>query len=162
MYLFGVTADKIKVIVHPESIIHSMVEFVDGTVIAQLSVTDMRVPIQYALLYPERLPSNFAGIDFFKLRQLNFEKPDFRKFPCLSLAYRAAYSAGTMPAVLNAANEVSVGAFLSSGLTFVAIPKVIEKVMDRHQNKPAPDLGDILDADKWARQEAVKVIERIR
>ncbi len=162
MYLFGVTADKIKVVIHPESIIHSMVEFVDGTVIAQLSVTDMRVPIQYALLYPERLSSNRAGIDFFKLRQLNFEKPDFRKFPCLSLAYRAAYAAGTMPAVLNAANEVSVGAFLRSDLTFVAIPKVIEKVMDCHQNKPAPDLGDILDADKWARQEAVKVMGKYK
>lgn len=162
MYLFGVTADKIKVIIHPESIIHSMVEFVDGAVIAQLSVTDMHVPIQYALLYPERLKNSLLGIDFYKVKQLNFEKPDFVKFPCLALAYRAADAGGTMPAVLNAANEVSVDAFLKNDLSFVAIPKVIEKAMDRHQNKPAPDLGDILEADKWARQETVKLIERIR
>ncbi len=162
MYLFGVTADKIKVIIHPESIIHSMVEFVDGSIIAQLSVTDMRVPIQYALLYPERLQNNLRGVDFCKLRQLNFEKPDFRKFPCLALAYRAAYAGGTVPCVLNAANEVSVEAFLKRNLRFASIPKVIEKVLDCHQNKLVPDLGDILEADKWARQEATKLVERIR
>lgn len=162
MYLFGVTADKIKVLIHPESIIHSMVEFVDGSIIAQLSVTDMRVPIQYALSYPERLQNKLRGIDFCKLRQLNFEKPDFRKFPCLALAYRAAYAGGTMPCVLNAANEVSVEAFLKRNLSFVFIPKIIEKVLENHRNKPAPDLGDILEADKWSRQEAAKLAERIR
>jgi 1-deoxy-D-xylulose-5-phosphate reductoisomerase len=146
MYLFGVTADKIKVIIHPESIIHSMVEFVDGAVIAQLSITDMRVPIQYALLYPERLKNSLLGLDFYKVKQLNFEKPDFGKFPCLALAYRAAYAGGTMPAVLNAANEVSVDAFLKNDLSFVAIPKVIEKAMDRHQNK----------------QETVKLVEKYK
>ncbi len=162
MYLFGVSADKIKIIIHPESIIHSMVEYIDGSVIAQLSVTDMRIPIQYALLYPERLKSNLSGIDFFKLKRLNLEEPDFGKFPCLALAYKAAYEGGTTPSVLNAANEASVNEFLKGKLSFISIPIVIENVLGRHHNKLRPDLGDILEADTWARQEALRVIERIR
>lgn len=162
MYLFGVSADKIKIIIHPESIIHSMVEYIDGSVIAQLSVTDMRIPIQYALLYPQRLKNNLSGIDFFKLKRLNFEKPDFAKFPCLALAYKVAYEGGTAPAVLNAANEVSVNEFLKGKLSFTSIPIVIENVLGRRHKKLRPDLGDILEADTWARQEALRVIERTR
>lgn len=162
MYLFGVSADKIKIIIHPESIIHSMVEYIDGSIIAQLSVTDMRIPIQYALSYPQRLKNNLSGIDFFKLKRLNFEKPDFAKFPCLALAYKVAYEGGTAPAVLNAANEVSVNEFLKGKLRFISIPIVIENVLGRRHKKLRPDLGDILEADTWARQEALRVIERTR
>lgn len=158
MYLFGIAPEKIKIIIHPESIIHSMVEYIDGTVIAQLSVTDMRIPIQYALSYPVRLPSSLPKIDFYKLKQLNFKPPDFHKFPCLEFAYRAAYNGGTMPCVLNAVNEVSVNEFLKKRLDFVSMPKVIEKVLHRHNNKKEPDLDDILQADAWAREEAYKII----
>jgi 1-deoxy-D-xylulose-5-phosphate reductoisomerase len=162
MYLFGVGADKIKVIIHPEAIIHSMVEFVDGIVLAQLSVTNMRIPIQYALSYPERLPSPIPGIDFLKLKSLSFDKPDFQKFACLKLAYRAAYSAGTMPCVLNAANEVSVDEFLKKRLDYISIPKVIERVINRHILKSDPNLVDIFDADGWARTEAQAVIRKLK
>lgn len=158
MYLFNIRPEKIKIIIHPESIIHSMVEYIDGTVIAQLSITDMRIPIQYALSYPRRLSANLPKIDFYRLRQLNFKRPDFHKFPCLGFAYRAAYDGGTMPCVLNAANEVSVNEFLKRRLDFVSIPKVIEKVLHRHNNIKQPDLDDILQADAWAREEAGNVI----
>ena len=161
MFLFDVPSEKIKILIHPEAIIHSMVEFIDGVVLAQLSATDMRIPIQYALSYPQRFSSNsFPRIDFYKLKELHFEKPDFKKFPCLRLAYLAARELGTMPAVLNAANEVCVEGFLNKRLSFVSIPQVIEKVMDRHRNIKRPDLGDIQDADGWARIEARKIIER--
>jgi 1-deoxy-D-xylulose-5-phosphate reductoisomerase len=158
MFLFHVPADKIKVVVHPEAVIHSMVEFIDGVVMAQLSVTDMRIPIQYALSYPERLKNTTARLDFFKLARLNFYPPNLKKFPCLALAYRAAAELGTMPCVLNAANEVSVSSFLAGGLTFTLIPKVISLVMDKHRNIKDPLLEDILGADSWARSEALKVI----
>lgn len=160
MYLFDVPPDKIKTIIHPEAIIHSMVEFIDGVILAQLSITDMCIPIQYALLYPERLPCGVPGVDFYKLKRLNFQEPDFRRFPCLELAYRAANEGGTMPAVLNAANEVSVDEFLKKRLGFIAIPKVVEKILNRHKNKRKPDLDDILEADAWARREAYKVIDK--
>ncbi|MFA5410533.1 MAG: 1-deoxy-D-xylulose-5-phosphate reductoisomerase [Candidatus Omnitrophota bacterium] len=162
MYLFNLPADKIKVLIHPEAIIHSMVEFMDGVVMAQLSATDMRIPIQYALTYPERLSNSLPSIDFYKLKALNFQKPDFKKFPCLGLAYRAAGEAGTMPCVLNAANEVSVEGFLRGGLAFVSIPGVIARVLDAHRKIENPGLEDILAADEWARKEARKVIQRER
>ncbi len=161
MYLFGIEPKMIKVIIHPQSIIHSMVEFQDGIILAQLSVTDMRIPIQYALTYPERLNNRLAGIDFRALNRLDFQEPDFGRFPCLGLAYRAANEQGTAPAVLNAANEVSVDAFLKKILDFVSIPKVIEKVLDKHRNKTEPGLNDILKADSWARQEAYKFIRKL-
>ena len=125
MYLFNIEPKRIKVIIHPQAIIHSMVEFEDGVVLAQLSVTDMRIPIQYALTYPQRLTNRLPSIDFCELSRLDFQEPDFRRFPCLGLAYRAANEQGTTPAVLNAANEVSVDEFLKNRLGFVSIPKVI-------------------------------------
>lgn len=161
MVLFGVGVDKIKVIIHPEAVIHSMVEFVDGVIMAQLSVTDMRIPIQYALSYPERLKTKLASLDFFKLKSLNFYKPDLNQFPCLRLAYRAAYEAGTMPCVLNAANEISVEAFLKNRLDFSYIPQVILKVMDRHKKVENPNLGDIFKADLWAKNESRSIINNM-
>jgi 1-deoxy-D-xylulose-5-phosphate reductoisomerase len=159
MFLFGISADKIKTVVHPEAIIHSMVEFIDGVILAQLSVTDMRVPIQYALSYPARL-KNSSGqwLDFFRLKSLNFEKPDLKKFPCLALAYRAARELGTAPAVVNAANEVCVDAFLEEKIAFEEIAVTIERVLNRHSNCLRPTLGDILYADIWARQHAGAII----
>lgn len=161
MYLFNVGPEKIKVLIHPEAIIHSMVEFVDGVTLAQLSVTDMRIPIQYALTYPERIGNKLGSIDFCRVRKLSFEKPDFKKFPCLGLAYQAAAEKGTLPAALNAANEVSVEQFLKNKLNFALIPKVIEKVLGKHSNKIAPDLDDILQTDAWAREEAYKIIKNL-
>lgn len=160
MFLFDVASDKIEILIHPEAVVHSMVEFIDGVILAQLSATDMRIPIQYALSYPERLPNGFPHIDFCKLKELNFQVPDVKRFPCLRLAFRAAGELGTMPAVLNAANEVSVAEFLRERLAFISIPKVIEKVLDRHRNKINPDLEDILEADTWARSQAQRVIEK--
>lgn len=161
VYLFGIEPEKIKILIHPEAIIHSMVEFVDGVVLAQLSVTDMRIPIQYALSYPERLPNGLPSVNFCHIARLNFEKPDFRRFPCLSLAYAAAKKGGTAPCVLNAANEVSVDAFLRKRLKFLNIPKVIGKVLSRQKNILKPCLKEILQADAWAREEAYRTIERL-
>jgi 1-deoxy-D-xylulose-5-phosphate reductoisomerase len=158
MRLFGVGSSQIEVVIHPEAVIHSMVEFVDGVVMAQLSITDMRIPIQYALSYPRRLSNKLPGLDFCKLRSLSFEKPDLKRFPCLALAYRAAKCSLTMPAVLNAADETAVEAFLASKLKFTSIAKVIEKVMDAHKLVKYPGLDDILEADKWARRQAHKII----
>ncbi|MBU0503379.1 MAG: 1-deoxy-D-xylulose-5-phosphate reductoisomerase [Candidatus Omnitrophota bacterium] len=160
MYLFNVPVEKIKVLVHPEAIIHSMVEFIDGVVMAQLSVTDMRIPIQYALTYPKRLSGEAGRVDFYKLRRMNFDKPDLKKFPCLGLAYLAAKEKGTVPAVLNAGNEISVDEFLKGNLKFINIPKVIEKVISRHKKIRDPNLEQILRADNWARQEAHRIINK--
>jgi len=161
MFLFGIPSEKIKILIHPQALIHSMVEFIDGIVLAQLSSTDMRIPIQYALSYPQRISNSLPVIDFYKLQELHFAKPDFKRFPCLNLAYRAARELGTMPCVLNAANEVVVSEFLGKRLDFISIPKVIERVMDRHRSKLSPHLSDILAADKWAREEAYKAIRAI-
>ncbi|MFA5114576.1 MAG: 1-deoxy-D-xylulose-5-phosphate reductoisomerase [Candidatus Omnitrophota bacterium] len=155
MYLFGIAAKNIKVLVHPEAIIHSMVEFTDGVILAQLSATDMRIPIQYALSYPERLSNAaFPEVDFLRLRRLNFERPDLRRFPALGLAYLAAEERGTMPAVLNAANEVAVEAFLKNRIAFTGIAQTVESVMYSHKNTKKPSLADILAADEWARGKA--------
>jgi 1-deoxy-D-xylulose-5-phosphate reductoisomerase len=161
MFLFDVPCDKIKIVIHPEAVVHSMVEFVDGVILAQLSATDMRVPIQYALTFPQRFSNKFPRIDFYKLKELRFGAPDFKRFPCLRLAYRAACELGTLPAVLNAANETSVDQFLKGRIKFVSIPSIIEKVMDRHRSTRNPDLGEILHADQWARLEADRVIENL-
>lgn len=160
MHLFGVTLDQIEVLVHPESVIHSMVEFIDGSIMAQLSVTDMRIPIQYALSYPDRIVSELPSVDFVKMKFLHFEKPDIAAFGCLALALRAARAGGTMPAVLNAANDVAVEGFSENRIPFTGIPGVIEQVMDKHRIKPRPDLDDIKISDAWARMAAAKLLER--
>jgi len=160
MHLFNLTSEKIKIVIHPEAIIHSMVEFIDGVILAQLSITDMRIPIQYAISYPERLTSNLSGVDFYKLKSLTFERPDYRKFPSLTLAYYVAKEGGTTPCVFNAANEVCVNEFLRKNLPFISITGVIEKVLQRHHNVSNPCLNDILEADAWARLEALKIIRQ--
>jgi 1-deoxy-D-xylulose-5-phosphate reductoisomerase len=160
MFLFNVSHRMIKVLIHPEALVHSMVEFVDGVILAQLSETDMRIPIQYALSYPDRLDNASPGINFIKLKALSFNKPDLFRFPCLSLAYQAAEELGTMPAVMNAANEVVVHAFLNLNIKFTAIPDIVGKVMRRHRNKLNPGLEDIREADLWAKQEAGRFIRK--
>jgi 1-deoxy-D-xylulose-5-phosphate reductoisomerase len=154
MFLFNLGVEKIKILIHPEALIHSMVEFNDGVIMAQLSVTDMRIPIQYALSYPERLSSKLKRIDFYALSKLHFGRPDLEKFPSLALAYQAARDLGTMPVVLNAANEESVNKFLNKKINFLTIPKIVEKVMRRHTKVTYPNLSDIMAADIWAREEA--------
>jgi len=154
MHLFGVRPEQIKVLVHPESVIHSMVEFIDGSIMAQLSATDMRIPIQYALSYPDRITGSVAPVAFVKTKALRFEKPDMAAFPCLALALRAAAAGGTMPVILNAANDVAVEAFCGRRIRFVDIPRVIERVMDAHRSLKRPALGDIKEADAWARNRA--------
>jgi 1-deoxy-D-xylulose-5-phosphate reductoisomerase len=152
--LFGVTADKIDVVVHPQSVVHSMVEFLDGSVLAQLGLTDMRIAIQYALTYPGRWRTPLPSLDICKMPKLEFLEPDLEKFPCLDLAYRALRTGGTAPAVLNAANEVAVEAFLNNSIAFHEIPQIIESVLDAHTPQEASDLDGILKADAWAREEA--------
>ncbi len=153
-WLFGVPVEQIAIHIHPESIVHSMVEYIDGSVIAQMGIPDMKIPIAYALAYPERLPVQSPPLDLFRLRKLNFFPPDEEKFPCLRLAYDACRRGSTLPAVLNAANEVAVEAFLNGGIGFMGIPQVIEKVMRSHHPAASPTLENILEADRWARKEA--------
>ncbi|MBY6278259.1 1-deoxy-D-xylulose-5-phosphate reductoisomerase [Symbiobacterium thermophilum] len=153
-WLFGVPMERIEVIIHPESILHSAVEFVDGNVIAQLGPTDMRLPIQYALCYPERCPGFVQPLDLIALGSLTFERPDEETFPSLCYARRAATMGGTMPAVLNAANEVAVERFLAGEIPFTGIFQVVAGVMDRHDPVQRPDLAAILAADRWARAAA--------
>lgn len=157
-WLFDVSLDRIDVLIHPESIVHSMVEFVDGSMLAQLSISDMRFAIQYALTYPERVDGMLPSLDLAKVGALHFSKPDEKRFPCLLMARAAAMAGGTMPAVLNAANEMAVQAFLNGRLPFSGIWQVVEKVVDLHVLKVDPELEDILDADKWARSEASRII----
>lgn len=158
-WLFDIPIEKIEVIVHPQAIIHSMVEFVDGSLLAQLGMTDMRLPIQYALTYPKRLTSHIPGIDFTQVRQLTFARPDEEKFPSLGLAYEAGRTGHTMTAVLNAANEEAVWAYLDGGIGIMDIPRVVAKVMKDHRLKYSPTLDDILAADKWARKYAKRELE---
>jgi 1-deoxy-D-xylulose-5-phosphate reductoisomerase len=160
-WLFGLPAERIEVLVHPQSVVHSMVEFVDGTVLAQLGVTDMRLPIQYALSWPEVWPAPIAGLDWREARRLDFEPPDRARFPCLGLAYRALAAGGTAGAVLNAANEVAVAAFLDDRITYMAIAETIGTVLDGHEARPARRLEDVLEADAWARARAEDVLARI-
>ncbi len=160
--LFGLRHEQIYVLIHPEAIIHSMVEFADGSILAQLGVTDMRLPIQYALTYPERLPTGLERLDFARLKQLNFAKPDLKKFPALALALETAKQGGTSPCVLNAADEVAVEEFLKGTLGFTAIYKVVEKVVCRHKIIQKPSLNDIYATDLWARDEAKKAIAKLK
>jgi len=160
-HLFNLNCSQIKVLVHPQAIIHSMVEFADGSMLAQLGITDMRLPIQYALTYPERIPTGLKSLDLAKLGKLDFQKPDLKRFPCLRLAVDAACRAGTLPAVLNAADEIAVEAFLREEIDFISIYKVVEKVVLRHTIVNDPSLAGILQADEWARQEAKNILEKL-
>lgn len=153
-WLFEVEMSRVAVLVHPQSIIHSLVEFVDGSMLAQLSTPDMCLPIQCALTYPERVASQRVQTDLAKMGSLTFEQPDLERFPALNLARRAGEIGGTMPAVLNAANEVAVDAFVGRRISFTEISQVVTRVMERHQPVPRPGLDEILAADSWARKEA--------
>ena len=155
-YLFKVPFYKIGIVIHPESIIHSMVEYIDGSVLAQLGTTDMQIPIQYALTYPARGNSPVDRLDLTQIGKLNFEKPDRKKFPCLDLAYEAGEKGGTYPAVLNAANEVAVNRFLKEEITFNDIPKIIGKILRKYRPLTNRSLDGILKADYWARQQAAE------
>lgn len=148
-WLFDVNYDQIQVVVHPQSIIHSMVEYVDGAVIAQLGLPDMKLPIRYALFYPDRLPMNTTGIDFFQLGQISFEKPDLETFQGLKLAYEAFEKGGSMPTVFNAANEKAVSLFLQEKIRFLDIADIIAETMSRHQVIAKPDVEQILMTEQW-------------
>ena len=157
--LFAVDYDRVEVVVHPQSIVHSMVELTDGATIAQLSLPDMRLPIAYALAYPERVATPFGSIDWADVGRLDFEPPDHEAFPCLGLAYAAGRAGETAPAWLNAANEVAVAAFLEGRIRWIAIPAVLEAVLARHDGGPASSVDDVIDADRRAREMAGQVID---
>ena len=159
-WLFGINENRIDVVIHPESIVHSMVEFIDTSIIAQMGLPDMRVPINYALNYPERVSTNLPTLNLTKTKTLTFSEPDYKKFPCLEYAFHALRIGRTMPAVLNAANEVAVQAFLNGSISFTGIPKIIKKIMRKHQPKKVRKISDIMQADLWARAEAKKLCER--
>jgi 1-deoxy-D-xylulose-5-phosphate reductoisomerase len=160
-WLFGFTADQIGIVVHPESVVHSMIELVDGSVISQMGITDMRHAIQYALTYPERHACELPPLDLTALSALHFEPPDLDRFPCIRLAYRALREGGTLPAAMNAANEVAVQAFIEERICLTDIARVIEAVMDGHDTQPATDLDSILDADSSARIVATSEISKL-
>ena len=162
-WLFGLAPQQIEVVVHPQSIIHSMVEFADGSIKAQLGVPDMRLPIQYALTYPDRIQSDFGRVDFCSCRSLTFEEPDRQTFRNLNLAYRAMLKGGNMPCILNAANEVAVEAFLQERISFTAMSDLIEECMDKGHFVAQPSLEDYIQTDREIRQEAeerVKVFKK--
>ncbi len=161
-WLFDIPYEKIDVVVHPQSIIHSMVEFEDGSIKAHLGQTDMRIPIQYALSYPDRLPSPLESLDLVEVGQLTFEKPDTDNFPCLSYAFEAIKLGKTYPAVLNAANEEAVAAFLDGQIRFTDIPRTIRGVMDKHNAADETDMGILLEVEQWARAEANRAIRSMR
>ncbi len=160
-WLFDLAVEKIDVHIHPQSIVHSMVEYVDGSVIAQLGMPDMRVPIAYALAYPERLKLDLPTLDLFSVQTLTFQEPDLGRYPCLDLAFNACKAGGTMPAVLNASNEVAVQAFLDKRIPFLGIARLVDKVMQEHELAPATELEAILAADTWARRRAEEAIDSI-
>ncbi|BAN35450.1 1-deoxy-D-xylulose 5-phosphate reductoisomerase [Sulfuricella denitrificans skB26] len=155
-WLFNADADKIQVVIHPQSVIHSMVEYIDGSVLAQLGNPDMRTPIAYALGFPERIDAGVSSLDLFKIARLDFEAPDMVRFPCLDLAYQALRQGGTTPATLNAANEVAVDAFLDERVPFKLIPAMIESVLQKNSSKPVVALEDVIDADAVARESALE------
>jgi 1-deoxy-D-xylulose-5-phosphate reductoisomerase len=160
-WLFGFSAEQIGIVVHPESIVHSMIELIDGSVIAQMGITDMRHAIQYALTYPERCEADLPPLNLTQLSSLHFEQPDVERFPCISLAYRALRTGGTLPAAMNAANEEAVHAFIDERISFSDIPHVIENVMDGHRQTDASELDLVLEADRTARAAARRTIERL-
>jgi 1-deoxy-D-xylulose-5-phosphate reductoisomerase len=161
-WLFGCSADSIDVVIHPQSVVHSMVELIDGSMIAQLGVTDMRLPIQYAFSYPERWAGALPSLDLARMGRLDFDLPDTEAFPCLSLAYRALRGANSLPVVLNAANEVAVAAFLEGRLAFTGIAALIDDTLHAHEPCPVTTLAEVRKVDTWARaysQNAVRAIE---
>jgi 1-deoxy-D-xylulose-5-phosphate reductoisomerase len=160
-WLFGFDADQIGIVVHPESVIHSMIELIDGSVIAQMGITDMRHAIQYALTFPERHSCELPPLDLTALATLHFEAPDVDRFPCIALAYRALRAGGTLPTVLNAANEEAVRAFIEERISLTDIPHVIELAMDQHINQPVLDLESVLNTDREARLTANLEIEKL-
>src|SRR6266850_1207091 len=160
-WLFGFGPDEIDIVVHPESVVHSMIEMVDGSVIAQMGVTDMRHAIQYALTYPERHDSELPPLNLARLSSLHFGEPDLERFPCISLAYRALRTGGTLPAAMNAANEEAVQAFIDEQVSFADIPQIIKTVMDEHRTSDVKDLAGVLDADRSARVLAQLVIAQL-
>jgi 1-deoxy-D-xylulose-5-phosphate reductoisomerase len=161
-WLFGVEMKRVEVVIHPQSIVHSMVEFADGSVLAQLSHSDMCFPIQYAVTWPERVPNSLPPLDFGKLRQLDFATPRYEDFPALNLARCAGDEGGTLPAVLNASNEIAVAAFLAGQISFPRIWRTVEEVMNRHTSVAKPTLDAILRADQWARAEAGAAVGTVR
>ncbi len=160
-WLFNAHADDIQVVIHPQSVIHSMVQYVDGSVLAQLGNPDMRTPIAYGLAYPNRIEAGVAPLDLFKIARLDFAAPDFERFPCLALAYRALRAGGTAPALMNAANEVAVDAFLAKRIAFLDIPRLIGDVLDKLPYITVPVLDDVLEADAQARVAANEWISRL-
>jgi 1-deoxy-D-xylulose-5-phosphate reductoisomerase len=159
-WLFGVEMKRVEVVIHPQSIVHSMVEFADGSTLAQLSYSNMCFPIQYAVTWPDRVPNTLPPLDFSKLSRLEFFTPRYEDFPALNLARRAGETGGTWPAVMNAANEVAVAGFLDRQVRFPDIWQIVEEVMNRHTSVAHPDLGAILQADQWARKEARGMLDR--
>ena len=158
-HLFGIDINRIEILIHPQATVHSLVELVDGSILAQLGITDMRIPIQFALTYPERYLNRLQGLKLEKVGRLTFQKPNFRNFPCLGLALRAGRIGGTMPVVLNAVDEIAVEAFLKGKIKFTVIPKLIESVMAEHKVEKKPNLKEILKIDQWARN---RTRERIK
>jgi len=156
--LFQLQMEQVQVVIHPEALIHSMVQFKDGSILAQLSLTDMRLPIQYALTYPDRLDSGLKPLDFCSISQLTFQKPDLERFPSLDLAIEVGKHGGTLPSVLNAADEEAVDAFLDRKLKFVDIYQTVESVVRKHKSIKTPELADIIAADRWAREETRRKI----
>jgi 1-deoxy-D-xylulose-5-phosphate reductoisomerase len=161
-WLFGVKMAQLEVVIHPQSIVHSMVEFADGSVLAQLSYSNMCFPIQYAITWPDRVPNSLPPLDFGKLAELKFAQPRYRDFPALNLARRAGATGGTLPAVLNAANEVAVSSFLEKRMRFPQIWQTVERVMNAHESIAHPGLDEILQADQWARVEAGRHVKLLR
>ncbi len=162
MWLYGLPAEQIEVVVHPQSIIHSMVQFVDQSIMAQVGAHDMRIPIQYALTYPHRIPLDVPKFDFVKVKQLTFERPDMETFECLKMGFEAAKEKGTVCCVLNASNDTCVESFLQGKIEFMDIQQTIRKVVDAHKNNKHPELQDVLDADAWARKETGKILSQLR
>ncbi|MCG3203569.1 MAG: 1-deoxy-D-xylulose 5-phosphate reductoisomerase [Elusimicrobia bacterium] len=158
--LFGVPMEKISIVIHPQSIVHSLVEFSDGAHLAQLSHPDMRLPIQYAMTHPRRIKTSVKPLDLAKVGRLDFAEPDFSRFPCLQLALSAGRRGGTAPTALSSSNEVAVRAFIDKKISFMAIPKVVAGVLKKHKVRNSPTLDDVLEVDNWARIEAQKIIER--
>ena len=155
-WLFDIGMERVGVVVHPQSVVHSMVEFVDGSMLAQLSTPDMCLPIQYALMYPERVSSERVQTNLARLGSLTFEEPDVDRFPALALARQAGEIGGTLPAVLNAANEMAVEAFVNGQINFPQIAETVRRAMERHQVVSHPTLEQILEADTWARREMLE------
>ena len=158
-WLYGIDYEKIKVVIHPQSIVHSLVEFHDNSVIAQLGLPDMKIPIQYALSYPKRFPGDSKSLNLAEIKNLEFREPDFEMFPCLNYAYEAGKINGTMPAVMNAANETAVYAFLENKIKFLDITKLIKKMMDGHKLIKNPDLNEILEVDQKTKEETKRIVE---